>query len=111
MIKYIVLLWTTILWSQTTTHKVILNWEDLLNPPSSTTYNVYRSNGLCSGTPTFNMLASSLTNKQYTDDTVTPGNYCYVVTATVSGVQSAYSNAALAPVPAFVPTKLVASPQ
>jgi hypothetical protein len=88
-----------------TTHKVTLAWVDGLNP-AGVTYTVYRATGLCSGTPTFSTLATGVTVLTYTDATVTPGNYCYQVTATVNGVQSAPSNSVLAPVPAFAPTAL-----
>jgi hypothetical protein len=37
---------------------------------------------------------------------VTPGNYCYQVTATHNAVESSPSNTALAPVPSFAPTQL-----
>ena len=96
--------------AQTTTHSVALKWVDTLNP-AGTTYTVLRSPGLCSGTPTFTILASGLTALAYTDTTVTPGNYCYEVEASVAGVLSAPSNTALAPVPAFAPTQLAITVQ
>lgn len=88
-----------------TTHSVTLNWTDTLNP-AGTTYSVYRAVGLCSGTPTFAKLALAVTVKTYQDTTVTPGNYCYAVTATANGMESAQSNTALAPVPSFPPAGL-----
>lgn len=88
-----------------TTHSVTLNWQDTLNP-AGTTYSVYRAQGLCSGTPTFSKIASAVTGKTYKDETVTPGNYCYQVTATANGMESAASNSALAPVPSFPPQQL-----
>lgn len=88
-----------------TTHSVTLTWTDTLNP-SGTTYTVYRATGLCSGTPTFSKLASALTGKTYLDSTVIPGNYCYEVTATLNGMESAPSNTAGAPVPSFPPSQL-----
>jgi len=87
------------------THSVTLNWEDTLNP-AGTTYSVYRVTGLCSGTPAFSKLANAVTAKTYIDLTVTPGNYCYQVTATSGGIESAPSNTALAPVPSWAPIKL-----
>ena len=93
------------LFAQTTTHSVKLAWVDALNP-AGTTYTVLRATGLCSGTPSFATLASGLTALTYTDSTVTPGNYCYEVEATVGGVLSGPSNSAIAPVPAFAPTGL-----
>lgn len=89
-----------------TTHSVTLSWTDTLNP-TGTTYNVYRATGLCSGTPTFSKLATAISAKTYQDTTVTPGNYCYQVTATYNSVESAPSNSALAPVPSFAPTQLI----
>jgi uncharacterized protein (TIGR03437 family) len=82
---------------------VILSWDDLLNP-TGTTYNVYRVVGLCNGTLTFSKLASGVTVKTYTDAGVSPGDYCYVVTAAANGLESAYSNTAGAHVmPVTVP--------
>lgn len=88
-----------------TTHKAVLTWTDTLNP-TGTTYNIYRAPGLCSGTPVFAKLASGVTALTYTDSTVTTGNYCFTVTATFSGVESAQASPALAPVPAFPPSGL-----
>lgn len=88
-----------------TTHKVTLTWQDTLNP-AGTTYSVYRATGLCSGTPVFSKIASALTTKTYEDTTVQPGNYCYAVTASLNGMESAQSNTALAPVPTFAPSAL-----
>lgn len=88
-----------------TTHSATLTWTDTLNP-SGTTYNVKRATGLCSGTPTFSTIASAVAVKTYVDNTVTPGNYCYVVTAVYAGMESAPSNSALAPIPSFTPTAL-----
>ena len=86
-------------------HSATLSWQDTQNP-SGTTYSVYRATGLCSGTPTFSKIASALTAKTYQDTTVQPGNYCYEVTATFNGMESAPSNTALAPVPSFPPSAL-----
>ncbi len=87
------------------THKVTLTWVDDRNP-AGTTYSVYRAPGLCSGTPTFAKIGTAVTAKTYEDTTVQPGNYCYAVTATLNGMESAQSNTALAPVPSFPPTAL-----
>jgi len=89
-----------------TSHSVTLAWQDTLNPAGATTYSVYRAPGLCSGTPTFAKLATALTVLTYQDSTVTPGNYCYQVTATVGGMESSPSNTAGAPVPSFAPAQL-----
>jgi hypothetical protein len=78
--------------AQATTHSVTLSWTDTLNPATGTTYSVYRSTGLCSGTPTFSKLATGISAKTYQDSTVTPGNYCFNVTATVATVEGSASN-------------------
>lgn len=92
------------LFSQTT-HSATLAWSDTLNP-AGTTYNVYRATGLCSGSPVFSKIVSAITVKTYQDTTVTPGNYCYQVTATLNGSESGPSNSASASVPAFAPSAL-----
>jgi hypothetical protein len=92
------------------THQAVLSWTDTLNP-TGTTYTILRSPGMCSGTPSFSIIASGVTAMTYTDTTVTPGNYCYEVEATSGGVLSAPSNTALAPIPAFAPTGLAVTVQ
>lgn len=103
--KLLVALALGVFLAQGQTHSVTLNWTDTLNP-AGTTYSVYRATGLCSGTPTFSKIASALTVLTYVDTTVTPGNYCYSVSATYAGMESAQSNTAGAPVPSFPPTSL-----
>lgn len=88
-----------------TQHSATLAWTDTLNP-TGTTYTVYRAPGLCSGSPVFAKLATGLATTNYVDSTVTPGNYCYQVSATFNGMESAPSNQAPAPVPSFPPTQL-----
>ena len=92
-------------WAQAPQHSVDLSWVDTSNP-AGTTYSVYRVTGLCSGAPVFNKLITGVTTKTYTDTTVIPGNYCYQVTASFNGVESAPSNAAPASVPSFPPQSL-----
>jgi hypothetical protein len=92
--------------AQATTHSVTLSWTDTLNPATGTTYNVYRATGLCSGTPVFSKLASAIAVKSFTDSTVTPGNYCYTVTASVAGVESAQATPVNPTVPAFPVTAI-----
>jgi hypothetical protein len=87
------------------THSATLTWVDKLNP-TGTTYNVYRAPGLCSGTPTFSKITTAVTVTTYQDTTVTPGGYCYEVTAVFNGVESTPSNTAQANIPAFAPTTL-----
>jgi hypothetical protein len=94
-----------ITWAQQP-HSVTLVWADTRNPAVGTTYTVYRAPGLCSGSPVYAKLATALPGKTYEDVTVTPGNYCYAVTATVQGMESPHSNSAMAPVPAFAPAEL-----
>jgi hypothetical protein len=101
----LLILAATAAYAQAATHSVTLTWQDLTNP-SGTTYNVSRATGLCSGTPAFSKIATGIAVKTYQDTTVTPGNYCYQVTATASGIESGPSNSALAPVPSFAPTNL-----
>lgn len=91
--------------AQAAQHSVTLTWADTQNP-ANTTYSIYRATGLCSGSPAFSKLATAVSTKTYLDSTVTPGNYCYYVTATAQGMESAASNMALAPVPSFAPTGL-----
>lgn len=97
--------------AQATTHSVTLKWVDTLNPTGTTTYTIMRATGTCSGTPAFSTIASGIAVLTYTDATITPGNYCYEVEASVGGVLSAPSNTALAPVPAFAPTQLAVTVQ
>lgn len=110
MKRLILFLFAALIALAQTTHGVLLTWQDSLNP-AGTTYSVYRSAGLCSGTPTFSKIASALTAKTYDDTTVTTGNYCYGVTATLNGMESAMSVTVLAPVPAFIPTNLTGVPR
>jgi hypothetical protein len=91
--------------AQSTTHSVTLAWLDNLNP-TGTTYTVYRATGLCSGTPTFAKIAAALATKTYQDTTVTPGNYCYTITATVNSIESAQSPTVQPTVPSFAATNV-----
>jgi fibronectin type 3 domain-containing protein len=77
--------------AQTQTHSVTLSWNDTLNP-AGTTYNVYRADGLCSGSPVFAKIASAVALKTYKDTTVTVGNYCFQVTAVFNSIESSPSN-------------------
>jgi hypothetical protein len=102
----LILLFVPSLTTAQTTHSVTLKWVDTLNPLSGTTYNVYRATGLCSGTPVFSKIATALTALTYSDTTVTPGNYCYTVTASVNGVESSQAVGVNPAVPAFTVTAL-----
>jgi hypothetical protein len=88
-----------------TTHSVTLAWVDTLNP-SGTTYTVYRAPGLCSGSPVFAKLATAIPVLTYIDSTVTPGNYCFEVTALFNAMESSPSPTAPAAVPSFPPTQI-----
>lgn len=98
------------IFGQAAQHSVTLTWTDTSNP-AGTTYSVYRATGVCSGAPTFSKLLTGVTAKTYTDATVTPGNYCYQVTAVFAGIESAPSPTALAPVPSWPPTQLAVTVQ
>lgn len=89
---------------------VTLTWVDSRNP-IGVTYSVYRAIGVCSGSTVFSKLVTGLTLLTYTDTTVTPGNYCYHVTSTVSGMESTPSNTVNPSVGAFAPTNLNATVQ
>ena len=82
---------------------VTLTWTDAANP-AGTTYSVKRATGICSGTPTYSTIASGITAKTFQDANVAVGNYCYVVTASFSGLESAPSNSAGAGVLPVPPT-------
>ena len=105
LLAFFTLLAMALLAQAATTHSVTLQWSDTVNP-TGTTYNVYRATGLCSGTPSFSKLATGVAVTNYVDTTVTPGNYCYQVTASLNGMESSPSNSVLAPVPPFAPSAL-----
>lgn len=91
--------------AQTTTRTVTLTWADTANP-AGTTYSIYRATGLCSGTPAFAKIATGLTAKTYQDAALAPGNYCYVATASLNGIESAQSTSAGTVVTPFAPSGL-----
>lgn len=105
VLSWLVVLPGSVMTAQAATHSVTLTWADTSNP-TGTTYNVYRAVGLCSGTPTFSKIASAVAVKTYTDTTVTPGNYCFQVTANFNGAESVPSNSVNPNVPAFAPSSL-----
>jgi|SRR5271154_4670480 hypothetical protein len=87
------------------THSVALSWtasaSAAANP--SLTYNVYRSPG-CSGTFTL-LNSSAVSATSFTDAGLSPGTYCYQITALLSGVESMPSNQAAAIVPGPTPPR------
>jgi hypothetical protein len=89
-----------------TAHSVALTWTDTANP-AGTTYSIYRATGQCTGSLTFTKIsAAPVAAKTYTDNSVQPGPYCYVATATFNAIESGYSNSALAAVPTSPPNSL-----
>jgi hypothetical protein len=61
-----------------------LSWQDATNP-IGTVYNVYRINTPCATvalTATFTRIATNVVAKSYQDPNLSPGIYCYQVTAT-----------------------------
>lgn len=94
-----------------TQHSATLSWTDPSNP-TGTTYNVYRQTSACPATePTslagFTKLNTSIvTGLTFTDSTVTPGSYCYLVTAVVGSAESGPSPDAGASVLPFAPVSL-----
>jgi len=91
-------------------HGIALTWLDATNPPG-TTYSVWRSNGLCSGTPVFAKIATGVTVKTYLDTPLAPGNYCYTATATFNGMESAQAVSVVQAILPDAPTGLVATPK
>ena len=73
-------------------HQVTLKWNAPADAIATSTYNVYRANGLCGGNPSFTKIATAVSVLTYTDGTVIPGNYCYYVTQVQNGAESSSSN-------------------
>jgi hypothetical protein len=69
-------------------HKVQLSWTASTDTVSG--YNVYRS--AAAGLKTTLLNATPIVGVTYEDDTVTPGNWFYDVTAVENGAESAVSN-------------------
>ncbi len=86
-------------------HTASISWT---NSPDTSSTNVYRLAGSCpAGTAGFTKItASPVTTGTYTDPAVTPGAYCYYVTATLNGVESIPSNTIQANVPVAPPSGL-----
>jgi hypothetical protein len=77
-------------------HNVVLTWQAPADATVSSTYNIYRANGLCTGTPTFAKInPSAITVLTYTDSTVAVGSsYCYYGTQVQGATESLPSNQA-----------------
>lgn len=85
-------------------HSVDISWTASVDTVDG--YNVYR--GTASGSETTTPLNSALvTGTTYTDTTVIPGEYFYVVTSSKSGVESVHSNEISARILPAPPTMLV----
>ena len=73
---------------------VSLAWTSSVTP--NVGYNVYRAAGLCGSQASpaaFTKLnANPVADVTYSDANVAVGNYCYYITATASGIESAPSN-------------------
>ena len=96
--------------SMAAVRSVQLSWTDTQNP-SGTTYTVKRGAGPCASSPTFAVVSAGITALTYTDTPVPPGKYCYVVTATLNGMESDPSNQAEAQVKPFPPAALLLTVQ
>lgn len=91
-------------------HSTALTW--VLSTDDTTTactttanclQNVYRAAGACSVTSTFSLLTTtslSSTATAFTDSTVTPGVWCYGVTFSINGLESAKDTVAVTLQPA-----------
>ena len=79
-------------------HKAILTWNAPSDADTTTTYNIYRSNATCPtigiGTGTWSKISSGVVTANYTDSSISVGNWCYYVTATTQGQESGPSNTA-----------------
>jgi hypothetical protein len=106
MMCLVVLLLAAVSCPGQTTHSATLNWNAPSDATGATTYSVYRAAGPCTPTPTLTKIASAIVPRTYVDTAVTPGPYCYAVTAVAGGAESVYSNLAPAIVPSFAPTTL-----
>jgi hypothetical protein len=75
-----------------TSYNVTITWVDTINPPTATTYNLYRAtNSNCTGNPTFSQIANGIAGslRTYTDQGLAPGNYCYAIRGSIAGREAA----------------------
>ena len=105
---FAVLLFSSVVLTAQTGHYVTLTWTAPTDVQPSSTYNIYRADGTCTGTPTYKKInAVPITALTYGDTAVTAGAaYCYVATHVLSGAESAYSNSAQAIIPVSPPATL-----
>jgi hypothetical protein len=92
-------------------HSASLTWTASTDAAANPTlgYNVYRLAGACpaSGTTGFTKLnTATVTTTSFTDSTISLGNACYYVTATLNGAESVPSNTASAVILPGAPTLL-----
>lgn len=71
---------------------IVLLWTDLLNPATSTVYNVYRAPGICSANSAFVKLTQNTIPTTTYQDNPPSGTYCYQVTAVINGIEGPPSN-------------------
>ena len=76
---------------QTAPKKVVITWNDTLNP-AGTTYNVYRAAAACSTNPTLTKINTAPVTVMTYTDSPGPGTYCYAATAVGPGGESIFSN-------------------
>jgi hypothetical protein len=74
-------------------HTANLNWTAPSDTVAGSTYNVYRSAGVCPatapGTLTWTKLtATPVASLSFTDSTITVGAWCYYVTQVQAGIES-----------------------
>jgi hypothetical protein len=94
-------------------HSVSLTFTKSVDDTGATGqgYTTWRQSGTCPASVTsttgFTSLNSTLfTGSSYTDSTVTPGNYCYIVTFTAASAVSNPSNTAAAVILPAAPTNV-----
>lgn len=94
-------------------HSVALSFTKSVDDTGATGsgYTTWRLSGVCPASVTtttgFTSLNASLfTGNTYTDSTVTPGSYCYVITFTAASATSVPSNTASAVILPAAPTNV-----
>lgn len=98
-------------------HSVALSWvlstDDTTvgcTAPNTCSQTVYRSLGACSTSSSFTSIATpSSSTAAFTDLTVVPGTYCYAVSFTQNGLESAKDTATVI-LPPFAPSSLAGLP-
>lgn len=99
--------------SQAQGHTVTLTWtastDAAANP--TLTYTVSRASGVCSATSVFTVLQAGISAVTYANTNVSPGTYCYTVSAQLNGATSGTTAApnptASAPVLPAAPGQIV----